>query len=298
MERDDRYYNSGNNYEGDNRRQRHNNAGDKLSNYQTRYESHGNYYGMPNAQQTYQDVRAAHGPLHGNNTSGPVGGYGASSYRGASDQGNQGRWEEQNRTHRNEGDRESRHYNYGSGHQSTSGHRNRDNHYRYGDPNPYMGGYEQTRGTGWDRDSSGAYRGSTSTNDNSRYARQDNSYQSSGQGRRYSDFGRDEQRSYNPGNVDAYYDRSDFNRSSSDNDFRGYRPQQNRFYDSDARRHVELQQGEIRTTRSSQDEIRDQDYTKHENRYRSGSEERRHRSGPNYNASSSASSYTDSGSIR
>lgn len=297
MERDDQHYSSGN-YGSGNSRNRDGNAGRKLSNYKSRYESHGNYYGMPDTNHEYEDVRTTRGASFGNSSPGPM-------QRSSS---NYDKYDSDQRGNRNEGDRS---YNSGSSNsrQNSGSHQNRNDHYHYGDPNPYMGGYEQTRGTGWERDSSGAYRGSSSSSDNSRYARQNNSYQSGGSGRRYSDFGRDEQHSYNPGGADFYNDRSDFNHSSSDNDYQG-RGNRNRFYDDDSN-HDDYQRGEMRNSGGNRDDnyatglyasnrsyVSDQDYSKHENRYNSNSKDRRHQSGPDYNADSAASGYTKSGSLR
>ncbi|MBF9252740.1 hypothetical protein I2I11_05525 [Pontibacter sp. 172403-2] len=296
MERDDHYYNSGNYRSDSYSRNSDGNAGRKLSNYQSRYENHGNYYGMPDTNHEYEDVRTTRGATFGNTSPGPM-------QRSSS---NYDKYDRNN--NRNDGNRS---YNSGSSYdrQNSGNYQNRDNHYRYGDPNPYMGGYEQTRGTGWERDSSGAYRGNFSSDENSRYARQDNSYQSGGSGRRYSSYGRDEQRSYNPGGADFYNDRSDFNHSSSDNDFRGS-GRSNKFYD-DVSNRDEYQQGEIRDSHRNRDDnyatglyasnrsyVSDQDYSKHENRYSRNSSDRRHRSGPDYNADSAASSYSKGGSLR
>jgi len=284
MERDDQYYRSGNYRNEGSSRNSDGNAGRKLSNYKSRYESHGNYYGMPDTNHEYEDVNATRGASFGNTSAGPM-------QRSSS---NYDKYGSDHRGNRNEADRR---YNAGSSYrqQNSGDHQNRNDHYHYGDPNPYMGGYEQTRGTGWERDSSGAYRGSSS-NDNSRYSRQNNSYQSGGSGRRYSDYGRDEQHSYNPGGADFYNDRSDFNHSSSDNDYRG-RGNRNRFYDEDSSRD-DYQRGEMRNSGGNRSHINDQDYSKHENRYNSNSSDRRHQSGPDYNADSAASGYTKSGSLR
>lgn len=198
---------------------------DNLSNYKPRYENRGNYYGMHDQQHEYRDVRSQ-GPNYGGSASGPGAGYGASSWRGGQDQDNrhtqgqmhQNQWERSSQS----GDRDN--YNYGSGSRSQS------DHYRYGDPNPYMdyqrqGGYERTRGTGWRHESDVDHA-------NPRYSRQDNSYRQTGFGRRFDHYGSDEHYNYahghrdgrrsidNPENLDdRYYDRGEHSRSSSDNDY-------------------------------------------------------------------------------
>ncbi|MDX5437112.1 MAG: hypothetical protein LPK03_07955, partial [Pontibacter sp.] len=216
---------------------------------------------------------------------GPVGGYGASSYRGAS----------------------------GS-----------EDHYHYGDPNPYMGnrrneqsggGYERTRGTGWgSEDKYGTYGTSRGTDyssgntDSDRYGRQDNSYRYSGQGRRYEDFNRDENRDkmhrgrsehgYNMLGIDAYYDRGEHRERRSDNDYR--RADQNHYYDRNYDSDDMRYRGEIRSSDRGRDNYAtglyasnrayvsdNDDYSQRSSRYRRSDET----SGPDYRAKSSASNY-------
>jgi hypothetical protein len=200
-----------------------------LSNYLTRYQSRGNYYGMPDEHSEYRDVRSQ-GRNYGDSSWGPGGGYGASSWRGNYDQSDrhtqgqmhQNEWGGSNQDSSRSGDRDN--YNYGSGSRSQS------EHYRYGDPNPYMdyqrqGGYESTRGTGWRSESDVDH-------SNRRYSRQDNSYRQTGHGRRFDQYGQDENYNFSHGTSDGrrsidnpeslddrYYDRGDHSRSSADNDY-------------------------------------------------------------------------------
>ncbi|MCP2043856.1 hypothetical protein [Pontibacter sp. HSC-36F09] len=217
------------NYDSDNRNRGHRSGdSDNLSNYQSRYENRGNYYGMPDQGQTYRNV-SSQGRNYGGSSSGPGGGYGASSWRSNRDQDNR---HTQGQMHQNEWDsgssysnRERDNYNYGSGSRSSQG-----DHYHYGDPNPYMnykrqGGYERDRDTDWRRESDVDHA-------NRRYERQENSYRQTGHGRRFDQYGTDERYNYahgrqdgrrtidNPENLDdSYYDRGEHSRSSSDNDY-------------------------------------------------------------------------------
>ncbi|WP_018479024.1 hypothetical protein [Pontibacter roseus] len=220
MRHNERNYDSG--YQNQHSRGNQNPDHD-LSNYLTRYESRGNYYGMPDQQHEYRDVRSQ-GRNYGDSASGPGGGYGASSWRSNYDQDNR---HTQGQMHQNEwgGNSDRDNYNYGSGSRSQS-----SDHYRYGDPNPYMnyqrqGGYEKTRGTGWRSESDVDH-------SNRRYSRQDNSYQQTGHGRRFDQYGQDERYNYahgqqdgrrsvdNPESLDdRYYDRGEHSSSSSDNDY-------------------------------------------------------------------------------
>lgn len=255
-----------------------------FENYRDRYSNrHGNYYGMPDQNAEYRNVRSSKQDSNfGYRSGGPVGGYGASSHRGATE---------------------------------------REDHYHYGDPNPYMGnrrneqegGYERSRGTGWGtEDKYGTYgtdRGtsySSGSRDSDRYSRQDNSYRYSGQGRRYEDFNRDEdnkmhrgrsERGYNMLGIDAYYDRGEHKERRSDNDYRGgdQNPYYDRNYESDDVRY----RGEIRDSNrddnyanglyaSNRSYVSDNsDYSQRSSRYRRPGET----SGPDYSADSGASSY-------
>jgi hypothetical protein len=190
-----------------------------LSNYQSRYEGGGNYYGMPHQEHEYRNV-SGQGNTRGNRP-GQSGGYGGSSRRGSQDQDDR---RTQGRMHQNEWGGNAD-YNRGSQGQG----RSQDDHYRYGDPNPYMnyqrqGGYERERGTGW--------RSEGVDHANRRYERQENSYRHTGHGRRFDQYGQDEEYNYAHGRQDGrrsiedseslddrYYDRGEHSRSSSENDY-------------------------------------------------------------------------------
>ncbi|PVY42845.1 hypothetical protein [Pontibacter virosus] len=211
-------------YDSDNRNRGHRSGdNDNLSNYQSRYESRGNYYGMPDQGYEYRDV-SSQGRNYGGSSSGSGGGYGASSWRNQDDRHTQGQM------HQNEWGSGSSYSNRERGsHGSGSGSTQTD-HYRYGDPNPYMnyqrqGGYERDRDTDWRRESDVDHA-------NRRYARQENSYRQTGHGRRFDQYGKDERYNYAHGKQDGrrsiedpeslddrYYDRGEHSRSSSDNDY-------------------------------------------------------------------------------
>ncbi|MHC2990618.1 hypothetical protein OB13_03120 [Pontibacter sp. HJ8] len=192
-----------------------------LSNYLTRYESKGNYYGMSGQDSPYSDVRSQ-GRNYGNATWGPTAGSGASSRRGNYDQNDR---HTQGQMHQNEWGPSGQ---YGSD-RNKSSYGSGSDHYHYGDPNPYMDnqrndGYERTRGTSW--------RENEVDHGNRRYSRQENSYQSSGQGRRFDQYGQDERYNYAHGRQDGrrsienseslddrYIDRGEHSRGSSDNDY-------------------------------------------------------------------------------
>ncbi|MDX5422119.1 MAG: hypothetical protein LPK07_06910 [Hymenobacteraceae bacterium] len=285
LHHNDYYYNEP--YDYDNARYSRGSTEDRgsLSNYRNRYTDRGNYYGMNDQGAEYRNVRSTGDTNYGG---GPVGGYGASSYRGTDyDQDN----------------------------------------YRYGDQNPYMdndrnGGYKRTRGTGWrsesdygDRENRGSYSGyGYGDSDNDRYGRQDNSYRYSGQGRRYSDFGSDEgrrtydssqNRGYNIGTDDSYYDRSDYNYSSADNNLGGARfsDESDRGYNQGAYRDDYRYEGRIQSTDRDSDSddnyatglyasnrarVSDK-YSERENRY--SDQDRYHQSGPDYSQQSPIRDY-------
>lgn len=275
MERDNEDYNRNSRSSNQQRRQ----DNEKFENYRDRYSGRGNYYGMRDEDAEYRNVRSTGST---NSGSGPVGGYGASSHRGA------------------------------------TGNRNNQGDYHYGDPNPYMsndrnGGYDRTRGTGW-RDNNDRYShyGSDRTNDRERYSRQDNSYQygDQGQGRRYSDFGRDEgrtynrntNRGYNAGTEDSYYDRSDFKHDRSDNDYRGGR-NYNEWQEDNNKRDDFRYSGRIQNSGSDRDDnyatglyasnrAYNSDNPSNSDGDRSSSRQRRSgKSGPDYSSRSSISDY-------
>ncbi|WP_439881861.1 hypothetical protein ACSX1A_01620 [Pontibacter sp. MBLB2868] len=253
-----------------------------FENYRDRYSARGNYYGMPDSDHEYRNVKSrdTRPSEFDKSSGGPM------------------------------QDSKSRDYSTGSS----------SSHYHYGDPNPYMGnsrneGYERTRGTGWRSESdAGRSRGNYSgygygRQDNDRYDRQDNSYRYEGEGRRYRDFGRDEDRtddrnrSFNAGTEDSYYDRGDFNRSREDNDYGRNRNYSRSYYSGNFDDSSSHYKGEIRNS----DRDRDDNYatglyasnrayvSDHRNESdgdRNSSRERRHpRSGPDYSANSRISSY-------
>lgn len=206
--------NSGRDYE--NRNNSRNEHGEhKLSNYLSRYQEGGNYYGMPNSDHEYRNVRVSRGENSGNNSSGPSqrSSSNYSAYDGSNDNNSYG---SSNRSGSRQND------SYGSGNsQSNRGGSNQNDRYHYGDPNSHMnynrnGGYERTRGTGWRSESDDSRRGSSD------YSRQDNSYQQDGSGKRYSHFGRDERNNFGHNNeqlTDIHTDRGEHNRHRSDNDY-------------------------------------------------------------------------------
>lgn len=276
--------------------QNNRNNDEQFENYRDRYSSGGNYYGMRDQNAEYRNVRSTGSNTYGG---GPVGAYDASSYRGTEDNDNQ-------------------------------------DQYRYGDPNPYMGnyrngGYERTRGTGW-RDNNDRYSDYRHTNVNDRgerdqgreggYSRGDNSYQYSGGGRRYGDFGRDEGRTYNRdrnsgyniGTDDSYYDRSDFKYDREDNNYRGggqsretgYSRDQDRYLDNEDFRYS----GRIQSSGSDREDnyatgfyTNNRDYLSDQQSDSDGDrvssrQNRSGRSGPDYGFSSSASDYAPQGQVR
>ncbi|MFD3001675.1 hypothetical protein ACFS7Z_14985 [Pontibacter toksunensis] len=291
MERDDQYYNRDYRNNNRNRNQGNRKNDEQFENYRDRYSSGGNYYGMRDEDAEYRNVRSTGSNTYG---AGPVGGYGSSSYRGTQD--------------------------------------NDSEQYRYGDPNPHMdydrnGGYERTRGTGW-RDNNDRYTNNTrnNINDSGRdqgrdggYSRGDNSYQYSGSGRRYGEFGTDEGRTYNRdrnsgynmGTEDSYYDRSDFKYDRSDNDFRGTDRSRDNAYSRDNDRYLDdddfRYSGRIQNSGSDRDDnyatglyasnrsyLSDQQSDSDGDRV-SSRHNRHGRSGPDYRASSAATNYSENG---
>ena len=270
MERNDRFY-------GDrSRRNDEHNRNQQFENYRDRYQDHGNYYGMPNEGAAYRNVRSTS---------------------------------------------ESSRYGHDSGRPMQSGmredYRSREN-YHYGDPNPYMSDnrnrdYGRRNEFDWRSERDSYYgKGSNfgkSLSEPHHYARQDNSYKSTGQGRRVSEFARDEHRtddsyrSYNPGNSDSYYDRGKQPERREDNDYdkpkySGESPYYEGTYDnSDFRYH-----GTIRNVDHQGD---DRFGPGRRSEYRSGSSDgdrsssrnrNTRRSGPDYSADSQIGSYgTDYG---
>lgn len=256
------------------------NDNEQFENYRDRYSNRGNYYGMSDNDYEYRNVKSK-------NTRPSDQDY---SYSGPMQ------------------DSKNRDYRSGSREE-----------YHYGDPNPYMGNsrntsYGSSAGTGWrsERDA-GRSRGNYSgygygSQGNDRYSRQDNSYQYGGEGRRYSDFGRDEgrtydrNRGYNAGTEDSYYDRGDFKHSRHENDYGRNRDYSNSYYsgnydDSSARYKGEIRNadrdrddnyatGLYASNRSYVSDHSDSDGDRYSSR-----ERRRPRSGPDYSANSRISSY-------
>ncbi|MEJ8801652.1 hypothetical protein [Pontibacter sp. H249] len=271
MERNDRYQDNRNNY-GESRNK-------PFENYRDRYSGRGNYYGMPDKGHEYRNVRGTGNTSFG--AGGPVGGYGASSYREVTEN------------------------------QSGS------DHYHYGDPNPYMDNnrnrnYGAGNEFGWrsERDSRHS-RGDNFGSD--RYSRQDNSYRYSGSGRRYDEFARDENRtddryrSYNAGTADHYVDRGPIRERREDNDYgrsrmSGESPYYEGTYDNSDFKYS----GEIRSPRNRRDDnyatgsyasnrayVSEQQNKvgSNDGERRSSRENRYGRSGPDYGSWSSAGTY-------
>lgn len=314
MERDERYYENRNrnSYSDNNNDDR--NSTRNLSNYSSRYSGRGNYYGMPDSNHEYRNVKSTEKSNFGNNTSGPVGGYGASSYRGNFDDRNSN---DRKQSYRGEGDRDQNNYNYGSMSSSSyNNDRDLNERYRYGDPNPYMrnkrnrGGYEQNRGTGWDQNGFGS-RNSSYATDNSgdddrfRYRRQENSYSSGGQGRKYSDYGRDEGNfGYNHGEVNMHNDRDDHDHNRWQNNYdpddsfgnrnvsRMDRNYQQNDRGSDRDNYATGMYSSNRAYLADQGRDRDDDiFDNTDNNYPSRSNSTNRRSGPDYSTDSPLSNY-------
>ncbi|MBB6612435.1 hypothetical protein H7F15_15415 [Pontibacter sp. Tf4] len=269
MERNEHYYERNyNQYEDGNR------SGE-------RYSQRGNYYGMSGNDYGSGNVRMQQRSDFNEFSSGPSGGYGAGNYNDI--------------------------------------HRNRDDHYRYGDDNHFRRSHGYTGQSNYSNQDyrSPEYRNRTnqySAEDsysrsqpyssgydiagNRQYARQENSYQNPGHGRRYSDYGRDERYNYSHELTDIHHDRGEVP-SSSEND---YNPGNKRdYYDHRADYRYS---GSIESRNSSSD--RDNyatglyssnraylaDHPNESDGERYSSRERRHpRSGPDYSASSPISGY-------
>lgn len=283
--------NSGRDYENRNYR-RDEGEERNLSNYLSRYQERGNYYGMPDNDYEYRNVRASRGADYGNNTSGPVGGYGEHSYYNGNDRNH---YRSSHPYSRSKGGHNPQSDNYNSG--SSRGGSNQSNQYRYGDPNPHMDynrneGYERTRGTGWRSESDDSRRGASD------YSRQDNSYQAGGSGRRYSDYGRDEHYNYGHGEqlTDIHTDRGAHKERRSDND---YGNQQYRRSDRDDNYATGVYSSN-RAYLADHGQGRDEDmfdYTDENYPNRSPRGYGR-RSGPDWSARSAIGSGRDSGSLR
>ena len=151
MERNEHYYDQRNSQGNGNEQQ-----------FRQRYSQHGNYYGMPNNDHEYRNVRMQQRHDFNDFSEGPSGGYGANNYNDV--------------------------------------YRNRDDHYRYGDDQHFRQshgytGQQNSHSTDYRNDDnysrSQPYSSGYDVAGNRRYARQANSYDNPGHGRRYGDYGRD-----------------------------------------------------------------------------------------------------------
>jgi hypothetical protein len=173
------------------------------------YSQRGNYYGIHDSNYGHGNVRMQQRPDFNDFSQGPVGGYGAGNYN-----------DTYNRTHRNRDD----HYRYGDdshfkqSHGYSSGDTYRTNDYR---SEEYRNrDYRNRSNEGQDYSSGLPYSSNYDVAGNRRYARQENSYQNPGHGRRYSEFGQDEKRNYSHELTDIHHDRGRIP-DSSENDYRG-----------------------------------------------------------------------------
>ncbi|MBC5772545.1 hypothetical protein H8S95_00585 [Pontibacter sp. KCTC 32443] len=232
MERNDEYYS--NNY------QQHYSNENNPSQFSQRYTQRGNYYGMPDNQREYGNVRIQQRHDFNDFSEGPVGGYGAGNYN-----------ENYERVHRN-----------------------RDDHYRYGDDPHFKQSHGYTGQSDYrsndyrsqdyknrDRDNQNYSRGQQYSSNydvagNRRYARQENSYENPGHGRRYSEYGRDERRNYGHELTDIHHDRGEFDHSRHDNNYgRNYRPSNQ--FDFDENKEDYRYSGRIESTGSNRNENRE-----------------------------------------
>ncbi len=312
--------NRNDNFRGqDNSRERDRNNED-LSEFKNRYSRRGNYYGMSDQNYEYRNVKSQ-GNTYDNSSGGPVGGYGAGSYPRDNSNDNS-RSYDYNRTNRsgNGGDR----------HKSDESYNSQGEHYRYGDPNPYMGndrngGYERSRGTGWDsgdrrsnggssdmnysrssfesqdgRNRGGISRTGSNPNSNDTYARQDNSYRSGGSGRRVSDFSMDESNNKGRSTDNRHIDRGDWDHKRSDNnygrDFNNYNASDYELRKNEVgsrRDRDNYAQGNNRADKGSNRQNKDEDlFDNSDNNYPNRSTHGdRHKSGPDWSARSPISDY-------
>ena len=180
-----------------------------------RYGQRGNYYGMPDPGAADDYVRMHETDYRSHHTSGPVGGYGADNYH-----------EDYNRNYNKD---YNRNYNqdYNRDYRSSQQHRT---------PQDWRSTEYRNRMSSSNRepDYDPSYSSNYDVAGNRMYARQENSYENTGHGRRYSDYGRDERRNYGHELTDIHHDRGSWDHSSSDNDYgRNYKPA-NRFdFDDD-----------------------------------------------------------------
>jgi hypothetical protein len=225
---------------------------DNMPESSERYEHHGNYYGMPDSGAAYDNVRMRETDFRSHNTSGPVGGYGASNYHKD--------YNQSNRNAQHEGS------NY-----------RRQNHDQQDWRNESYRSHDRGR-TNREPDYDPSYSSSYDVAGNRMYSRQENSYDNPGHGRRYGDYGRDERRNYGHELTDIHHDRGSFDHSRSDNDYNSsYRPE-NRF-DSDNRQEDYRFKGSIED-RGSRDNYNNENYNRG-----------RRPSGPDYSKNSPISGY-------
>lgn len=258
---------------------RHKRAGQQhnLSDYLSRYEDRGNYYGIPDRDREYRNVRSQ-GSTTGS-SQGPSVGSRGSSRSGDYSQGDR---HTQGRMHQNEWGSNA---DYNRGRQSQG--RSQDDHYRYGDPSPYMHSQRQ-RNYG----NSDDWRSEGVDHANRRYDRQENSYRQTGHGRRFDQYGRDEKYNYAHGPQDGrrsienseslddrYIDRGEHSRSSSDNDY-------GRHYGSQFDHRNRSRQGRDDDYESRRYHDRNQDQSPSRSPRGYG-----HPSGPDYSASSPITNY-------
>ncbi|GAB3204434.1 hypothetical protein ABID22_003336 [Pontibacter aydingkolensis] len=250
----------------------------QFDNYRDRYSGGGNYYGMPDQGYEYRNVKNTGST--GSSSSGPM--------------------------------QSGKHDDYRTGGRE---------HYHYGDPNPYMGNNRnRDHGAGnefgWRSERDTRHSRGNNFGGNDRYARQDNSYRYSGEGRHYNEFARDENRtddryrSYNAGTADHYLDRGPIRERREDNDYGRNRMQgESPYYEGTYDNSDFKYSGEIRSPRrgQSQDNYGTGLYASNranvsEHRSEAGSsdgerrssrERRQGRSGPDYGAWSGAGSYGD-----
>lgn len=252
MERNEHYYDS--NYDT---RRYTNRREEGMPESQRSYSQRGNYYGISDTDHGHGNVRIQQRDDFHEFSRGPVGGSGASNYN-----------ETYNRTHRN-----------------------RDDHYRYGDDDHFRqshgyAGHQDYRSEeyinrtraeqDYSRDQN--YSSNYDVAGNRRYARQENSYENPGRGRRFSEFGQDERHNYGHELTDIHHDRGKLSRSSSDNDYgRNYRPANQ--FDFDENKEDYRYSGRIESSGSNR------------NQYREDVNRNRRPSGPDYSKHSPISNY-------
>lgn len=257
----DRNYNQYDDYSSGNQRQKNES-----------YSQRGNYYGIQDSNYGHGNVRMQQRSDFNDYSQGPVGGYGAGNYN-----------DNYNRTHRNRDD----HYRYGDdnhfkqSHGYATGSNYRNNDYRNEE---YRNRDYRNRGNdSQDYNSGLPYSSNYDVAGNRRYARQENSYQNPGYGRRFSEYGQDERRNYNHELTDIHHDRGEIP-DSSENDYRGsFRPSNQ--FDFDENKEDYRYSGRIVNSGSSRG------YSGSDGDRYSSRENRDRRSGPDYSKSSPISGY-------